>query len=338
MLTFYRSSIRARKSNNASQGLKIISFLILSLVLSCNSSRDLLNNGNISSYTCPGIVSLNNTEILDLSTLKGDSLLTAKYTSDHLHIANAFGLITDLQIYEHLRKKIKEDGKVDPNTFDEFTGAYNRINEGMNLAALEVKSLQDLLDCTILKLRKYKFQVTNANLKTQNRLSNWAIGVGSVTTIITAGILVSANDDLITSNAFDWMAVAGGVVTGYLAYRSARVNRQLRLNPQNNFIKVIWTGDNSSNLFPRSTWYLLNQPFSENGEETTLREIIINSWKESEVMLGTEENMALLPMLLADEAIYDEHLIDMRTEMLETIDLGIDQINRALYFFNSQRY
>ena len=120
-------------------GLKL-TILIPFLLFSCQS-RKLLSEGDTFSYNCPGIISLNQTEIIDLSTVPEDSLLSAKYTSANLHIANAFGLIEDLQIYEHLREKIRREGKVDPNTFDEFTGAYNRINEGMNLAALEVKSL-----------------------------------------------------------------------------------------------------------------------------------------------------------------------------------------------------
>ena len=316
----------------------LISIVILSFLTTCKSSKRLLSEGETYTYNCPGIISLNKTEILDLSTIPEDSLLSAKYTSANLHIANAFGLIKDLQVYEQLREEIKKEGKVDPNTFDEFTGAYNRINEGMNLAALEVKSLQDLLDCSMLKLRKYKFQVANANLKLQNSLSNWAIGVGSATTIITAGILVSNNNDLIGSTAFDWMAVAGGVLTGYLAYRSAKVNREIRISPQSNFVKVIWTGENTNNLFPPASWYLLNQEYTENDVTTTLRKTIVQAWKDSEALLGNEENMALMALLLSEEAIYDENMIDLRMEMLETIDLGVDQINRTLYLFNSKRY
>ena len=190
-------------------------------------------------------------------------------------------------------------------------------------------------------LRQAGFEVTirtNANLKSQNSLSNWAIGVGSATTIITAGILVSQNDGLIGSTAFDWMAVAGGVVTGYLAFKSSRVNREIRINPQSNFIRVIWTGENTNNLFPPATLYLLNQEYTEDGFTTTLRESIIEAWQESDFLLGDEENMLLMNQLLADEAIYDEAMLDLRMEMLETVDLGIDQINRALYLFNSKRY
>ena len=316
----------------------IIVYVAIIILSSCKSTRNYIGDGEKFTYNCPVIISYNQPEIISLNDYEPDSLLQPKYSDLNLHIANAFGLLSDLHSYEHLRERIKKEGRVDPNTFDEYSRAYNRLNEGMNLAALEVKSLQDLLDCSILKLRKFKFEVSNAILKSQNSLSNWAIGVGSATTIITAGILVSQDNDLIGSSAFDWMAVAGGVVTGYLAYRSAKVNRQIRLSPQSNFIRVIWTGNNENNLFPPASWYLINQKYLENGELVSVRENIIREWQESKNILGSPENITALPILLADEAVYTEELIDLRIEMLESIDLGVDQINRALYLFNSKRY
>jgi hypothetical protein len=312
--------------------------MVMVLLLSCQANRQLLDEGSTLTYNCPGIITYKHAIVSNIDAYLEDSLLSAQYTPANLYIASAYGLIRDLIVYEYLRAKIKREGKVDPNTFDEFTNAYNRINEGTNLAALEVKSLEDLIECTILKLRKFKFYVANANLKSQNRLSNWAIGVGSATTIITAGILLSRNDDLIASTVFDWIAVAGGVATGYLAYKSSKVNKEVLIAPQDNFIRVIWTGNNQDNLFPPSTWYLLNQPFIDDGIETTLRELIIAEWQSSTNMLGKPENMDKLPILLADDGIYDASLIDLRMEMLEIVGLAVDQVNRALYMFNSKRY
>jgi hypothetical protein len=316
-------------------------FVILILILvstSCGSSRKFIGGGKTYSYRCPSIVSYLNPEILDVSFVKNDSVLLSKYSYKSLEVANAFGLLEDLRVYENLRKSIRSEGRIAPEIFDEFANSYNRLNEGMNLAALEVKSIQDMLDCTILKLRKTKVQVSTSNLRKQNSLSNWAIGVGSATTVLTAGILISENDQLIGSTAFDWMAVAGGVLTGYLAFQSSRVNKKVNLNPENNFINVIWTGNNDADLFPISSWYLMNLDIEVNEEQTTLREIILKEWNDSEAMLAKEENKLSLPILLADEGTYTEEMIDLRIEMLEAIGLGVDQLNRSIYLFNAKRY
>jgi hypothetical protein len=322
-----------------SKGIKYYVIIIcLLLATSCGSSRKFVGEGVTFSYRCPSIVSYAQPKILASGDVKSDPLLSAKYSYTNLEIANAFGLIEDLRVYETLRKKIRAEGKVDPETFDEFANSYNKINEGMNLAALEINSLQDMLNCNLLKLRKIKMQVATSNRKTENNLSNWAIGVGSVTTIITAGILVSQDSELIGSTAFDWLAVAGGVATGILAFQSSRVNKKIRLNPEDNFINSIWTGKNDAGLYPKSTWYLMNLITDFENEQTNIREMIIDEWNDSEAMLANEDNKLALPVLLADEGIYTEEMVDLRIEMLEAVGLGIDLINRELYFFNAKRY
>jgi hypothetical protein len=266
-----------------------------------------------------------------------DTLLLSIYSNKDLILANAFGLIHDLRQYEYLKHKIETHGE-DQRILIELFKVSNRLNEGTDLAALEVQSVIDFINCSNLKLRKYKSILSEANGQTQNRLSNAAIMVGAATTVLTAGILITNDESLIGSTIFDWLAVISGVTTGYLALKSTRVDKKVQLIADKNIIRAIWTQDNSENLFPPSTWHMLNQTIRLDQTEITLREIVVNEWESSQNLLADAKHKAFLSVLLADQGIYNEDMIDLRLEMMEALEVGIDQINRALYLFNAKRH
>lgn len=318
----------------------LLFFLIILLpffIYSCNGPRQVMDANRLYSYECQEVISIEKREKLPEETLGTDTLLRSTYTYEDLLIANAFGLIPDLRQYEQLKKIADSEG----GSFDlvaDYITVSNKINQGLDLAALELRSVGDLIDCTIIKLRKYRSKLAQANLKSQNRLSNWAIITGAATTVLTAGILVSNDEDLIASTAFDWMAVLGGIATGYLAIKSAKVDKKIRLSPQKNFIRAIKTGENNEHIFPHSTWYLMNQTFDIEGEALSPREYIIREWKVSQNLMAYEDPDMKLDMLSQPEEIYSEGMIDLRIELLETIGVGVDQLSRALYILRAKQY
>ena len=318
------------------QSCQVVLVLML-LLISCKGPKQVIDSDIVYAYECQQIIAVRQHDILSVEALRQDTLLLTAYTLEDLQITNAFGLIPDFRLYQSLKDQIEEEGE-SVEMLDQYIVVANRLNEGLALAELELQSVADLIDCTILKLKKYKARVNDANLKTQNRLSNWAILTGAATTVLTASILISDNEDLKGGSFFDWMAVAGGLATGYLAVKSAKVDKKIWLNPQKNFIRTIWSGNNEEEIFPYSTWYLMNQEYQIEGQRLTLRTYIIHDWEILQESLEENGTYEMEDWLLDSEALYNESMIDTRIEMLETIGVGIDQLIRALYILRTKLY
>ena len=313
-------------------------FLILIVSLSsCTSKQDLIESNIDHAYRCQEILSFGNPDTLTSEQMKADTFMLNRYDYIELEIANSYGFLNELKEYEKRKEMIHQDMDDQENLIEALKVAQ-RINQGLSLASMEVESVADLINCNTNELWKYEGKVVKENLRTQNSLSNWAIVTGGVTTIATAGVLLSNDDDLKASTFFDWLAVVGGVVTTYLAIKSSKVDKQIQLDPVQNFIEVIWTGENVDDLIPPSTWHLMNVEFEEEGELISIRKEILKEWKNSERLFGNEDNLEYLPVLLSHDGIYTAELIEMRIEMLESIAEGLDEIDRALYLFSAKRH
>jgi hypothetical protein len=310
--------------------------IFIFLLASCNAPQKVINSEKYYAYECRNIVSSFQMDTLALNDLQSDTILSGAYTMVDMYLAKAFGIIDHLKRYEILKQEISKDGEKQ-QLLTELFSVSNYLNESADLAALEIQSLTDFIECTNLKLGKFKALVSKANQRSQNRLSTGAIVVGAVASVLTASVLVSKDEDLKNSSFFDWLAVASGVATAYLAIRSNRVDKKVQLDPGKNLIKAIWTNNNDEQLFPAPTWYLLNQKIEVDNNMTSLREIIIYEWKNAENMLADPKHMEYLPILLADKGVYNEQMIDLRMDMMAAISIGLDQINRALYLFNARR-
>lgn len=312
-------------------------FLSTMMLLSCAGSKQLLDSSKIRSSTCPDIITVLNPGSLSEGQILADTFLTAKYNYQDLQIANAYGFYEQLRTFERLRTQFREQGSLD-SSFTRFSSAYNRINEGTNLALLEVTSVEDLIECTLNNLDRYHDALAEATIISQNRLSNWAVGIGAGTTILTAGVLLSQNEQLIGGTALDWAAVAGGVVAVYLTIKAANLEKKIHYAPDKDFIKAIWTGDNNQGVFPAATWFLLNLDYDTSEQKSSLREMIIDEWVRIEPRLITEEGDEFIAMITQPSGDYNLELIQLRRDMLIGINLGMNQINRALYMLNSKRY
>ena len=314
----------------------LVMFLGLAL-FSCKSVRSVINEDTDYSYSCRKVISFDTPEILDEDELTKNLFLRQYYTDNDIILANAFGLIGDLDAYERIKQRIDEEGEDSELLLELFT-IGNRINEGMDLALLEVESVEDLLECTIFQLEKFKARVARANLDSENKLNNAATVLGGAATVITAGVLISNNNQTSDGDFFDWLAVATGVPAVYLAIRAGRVDKRISLEPRYNFVEAIYNNEDSQKLFAPSLWYLMNYPLEVEGEKVTIREAIVEEWKTTESILGNPENQEYLPILLNGQGEYTEEMIEVRINMLESLSNNLNLVGNTIYQFNVKRY
>jgi hypothetical protein len=208
------------------------------------------------------------------------------------------------------------------------------VDRRLDVAKLELETLANFIDCEGSKLTKIKARLADENDRTTRTLTTTSILAAAISSISVAGILVSGDEDLKQGDAKDWIGVAGGLVAAYLAVMSAKVNKKATLRHDVNAIKAIWTGDNSAQVFPSSSWYLLNEKRLLHPTDFSVREGIIETWNDEPSLLGGKDNVSQVPTLLDTVGDYDEEMLQLRIDMMEEIENGIDKVSSALYLIN----
>jgi hypothetical protein len=176
--------------------------------------------------------------------------------------------------------------------------------------------------------------LTDENNRFRSKYTNGAIIVGLASAAIVGGILLSNNEELQDSDAIDWIGIGGAVAATYLAIYSERIDKKAYLKFQKNLIYPIWTGNHDQNVFSDRYWYLINHDRFSDTTDLSVREYIVNTWKQSEILLGSEKNMSYLSTLLASESAYTEEMLLLRIDLLEELKIGVDDLSRSLINFN----
>lgn len=297
--------------------------------IACTSLKGPVNNEPLD-VSCPKFVDSEIWRPAEIEPLEQDPDLESRYSANSLAVANAYGLIEDLREFEALRVRRSASEPTDRLRL-EILLEEKKIDDVLDMASLELETTTDLIDCQGLQLAKFHTRLAEQNSKQDRKLTRSAIATGALTAVLVAGILVSGDQDLNDGDAKDWIGVAGGLAATVLAVRSSRVNRTVLIRHYENLIAAIWDGDNGSGLFPSSLWYLLNGPQVMTPPDTSIREEIIETWKTSPIMLGSQNNLDQLPVLLETEGSYDQAALLLRIDMLEEIETSIDALKVALF-------
>ena len=317
--------------------IKVIrSYLIICVtfcLIACSSSKKINDLEEIYSYSCPEVIASEIQLTLPIDSLTKDSLLNSIYTIEELQLINAFGSFRDLQRFEQAKYEVFT-GTGNQSLLSDFILLSNRIDENLAIAELELQTVEDLIECNILKLKKYRNRLMQINLEKETNLTKWGVITGATATVVTAGVLISEDEETINSSFFDWLAVASGVAATWFAIESGRVDAQIVLKPGRNFVSCIYEGENQGQ-FPFSTWYLLNQAFEYQDTMISPRDYIIEEWKSSYEYSDITYDDAI-SVLTKEEAKYNQRLIEHRIEMLELLGVGIDQIARTLYLLRTK--
>jgi len=315
-----------KKSSYSICKLWILIFL-LGIIQSCSTSKKLLPV--VIDTDCPPVMDYIVSDFELLDALIADTFLTSTYSVKTIIVANAYGLTNDIRELKVLKNK---------ETELEFTDSIRlvtikktlEIDKKINLAALEIQTLQTYLSCNNLKLMRAKTDLAAVSNKTRSAYTNSAIIVGVASSILVAGAVL--DDGELNEGSFkDWVGVAGGLVAAGLAVISEKINKKVNLIHSNNAIAAIWNGNNDQGIFTDNTWYLLNQPNLIYPLGVSMRDQILTTWNTSESMLKEKDKMEYLPVLLSNRGEYTEDMVQLRIDMLEELKHNIEEISRLLY-------
>jgi len=303
-----------------------ILIIILGLIQSCSISKKLMPV--VIDTDCPPVMDYITSDFFQLDSLFADTFLTSTYSNKSIVVANAYGLINDIRDLKTLKNT-----EIKLNSNDSIRLAIiekaRKIDKTLNLATLEIQTLQTFLSCNNLKLIRTKTDLAALNDKTRSAYTNSAIILGVASSALVAGAVLS--DGELNSGSFkDWVGIAGGLVAAGLAVISERVNKKVSLSHTHNAIASIWNDNNDQGIFTDNTWYLLNQPSLVDSSELSMRDLIMRTWETSKSMLQDKDHMKYIPTIIGDGGKYTEEMIQLRMDMLEEVKQSVEEISRLL--------
>ena len=308
-----------------------ISFFLFVMVLNaCKSPKAMINDEPLADE-CPIAAGFRNITILPNDQFLSDTLLTSTYSIQTLYLANAIGSIPTLKEFTRI-KKLEAQQPNDISLKVTRLDLENELDKRLDMIALNLENVENIFECRMLNILRIDTELNSLNNNIQNKYTTAAIVVGGLTTIIVGGLLLAGS----TGDGKDWAGVVGGVTATVLAIRSAKIDRTAQLEHKDNPIRVIWEGNNNTNIFPPSIWYLMNQENVLPDSDLSPRQAILKKWRESNLMLGNKDNKEHLDLLMSDAGIYTSDLLRLRILFLEEIETSIEDLSRALFLTNSE--
>ncbi|NLR93616.1 hypothetical protein [Flammeovirga agarivorans] len=308
---------------------------LLFIVFSCSKKSYYQSPKQSTKDNCFSVYSNDELKIsIDYDVLE-DTFMTNRFSKSSLILAEIYGVSEDIKAYKRLDEKIKA-GNMNDRILLHKSYYQNEIDKRLQLASFENDGLLSSIHCEQLRLARILNDLTALNNKKQTRLSNAAIIVGTLSTVLVAGILISKDEGLNDSDAKDWIGIAGAVAGTYLAVKSSRQDATVEVDHHKNIIRSVYAKTNQQKLFSSTIWYMLTDENIVDGNGRTGIEIIKDNWKPFEEQFTEEEKMERLRVLLLPSGIYNQELLRLRIDMLGEIENGVEAMNKALSKLNRE--
>lgn len=210
-----------------------------------------------------------------------DTLLTARFSTNSLNIANAIDILDLLTKFINKKKDIKADNSIE-NRLD-LIEIHQKINQLIDFSSLEISAVSSEIDCEEERAAQVASYIENKQNNKETRLTVASIVLGAAGAVATGVLLADDRED----NLSDIIGIASGVAEASLGVAILSNNPKIEFRHPRNVLRDIWNGNEISDIFPVSIWYYLN--YSSPGK-TSLRNQLLESWKSFGQIESTKKN------------------------------------------------
>ena len=255
-----------------------------------------------------------------------DTVLTARFSTPSLNIANAVGILDLLVAYVNRQKAFKQDPSIG-NRLD-LIELKQRIDQRINLSSLEISAVASEMDCEEERTSQIGTFLKKREDELESKLTVGAIVVGAVGTIVTTALIVSHS----SGNFGDYAGIISGVLETSFGVGILLNKQKIDFYHQRNALKVIWEGHETSENFPPSVWYYLNYFNPQQPDNNSLRFQILEKWMNlgqiSEVDSHKRRN--LLDIYFGEGGRYTSEQLTNRANMYDQLESYINLMKQDL--------
>lgn len=258
--------------------------------------------------------------------LKIDTALTARFNLKDINVANAIGVLDLLMVYIYRIEEVKKTNTIQDQI--DLINIRQEINNRIDLTSLEISSVSAELDCEEERINQIASYLKEKEMKRESKLTVGSIILGSLTAIVT-GILVATDDE---SNTAEFIGVGVGVVDAILGVLILTNNRKIELKHSRNVLREIWLATETSSVYPPSIWYYLNYKSPDHKSEISLREQLIENWKNFGQVSSSKEKSqnSAIDLYFSDGGTYSTDQLENRANMYDQIESTIKLMKQDL--------
>lgn len=262
---------------------------------------------------------------LPLHEIALDTVLTARFSTHSLNVANAVGILDLLVTYVNQKKAYKQNPSIESRL--DLIELRQKIDQRINLSSLEISAVASEMDCEEERTSQIATFLRKREDELESKLTVGAIIVGAAGTLITAALVNRSS-----GNAGDYAGITSGILeTGFGV--GIWLNKQkIDFYHQRNALKVIWEGRETSENFPPSVWYYLNYSNPQQPENNSFRFQILEKWMNfgqiSEVKSRTRQK--LLDIYFGEGGRYTSEQLTNRANMYDQLESYINLMKQDL--------
>lgn len=256
-----------------------------------------------------------------LHQLELDKILASKVSRKSLHIANAIGIMDQLTRYT----RSKEDNKISTEGKLDIINLKLDIFQKINNASLMVSAVSSEMDCEEERTSQIANFLEGKQSDLESKLTIGAIVVGASGAIATGGTI----DNERLSNS---IGIGTGIAEASLGLLMLFNKRKIDFYHERNALKDVWLGAETSSIFPPFIWYYLNYADPKTPEIKSVRQQIIEKWKnfgqiEEE---NDDDKQQLDKLYFGKGGKYNADQLNNRADMYDQVESHINLLKQEL--------
>lgn len=260
---------------------------------------------------------------LPVSELEKDKLLKTRFTEKSISIANAFGFVPLLHSLAEIEIKIKKDPSIINQ--NEYANIQNKINQMVSLSIMEVSSTVTELHCFENRIKEIVNTVRNKETETNRNYTALSIVVTATLALVSGIVQWQSN----TIQAV--VSVVGGISIGAISYKSINIETQIQYYSVKKVLKEFWYKPAKSENFSPPIWFLLNQSSKRSKVKDSLRDILVERWKENGYLGNdTVERKKMIQLYFDESGTYTTDQLEKRKDMLIEIATEINLLQQDI--------
>ncbi len=304
----------------------IYTFITLCMLFSCASMRKplqipaSLSGCNISerSYYLDSLVQVSANKY-DYDTTQASQILSNRFSN------RSIILMRDLNLYslltEFTRQEVKN--KNTPSNPD-FLYLKQEISQRLLIAEADISTNLAELDCEKTRINAANNYLGDYNQTRVNRATIGAILSGVISGVLTGAVALYNPDSSNTQQQV--LTIAGAIGGGYYGFRAFGTKKKITFLHSRNHLRGIWEKKEHSKIFSPSIWAFMRKEFRSKGKSTNGLDLIIDTWKNEEILDEKAKNYQKKVDLLikSDGGAYSASDLQDRLNMIIVIEQEVD--------------
>ncbi|MBS1569252.1 MAG: hypothetical protein JST45_07380 [Bacteroidetes bacterium] len=247
----------------------------------------------------------------------------SRFSPNSLHIAHAIGVLPMLDEFLRQVDVPREERTLEQRV--QLLELRRRIAYRCDLASLEISSVASELDCEEEKISQLAHHLKEIEQTRETRLNVAAIAVGALGAVVTGIHFSQDNPD----PDVDGIGIGFGIAEAGLGVMMLLTGKHTSFMHPRNALRAIHDGQDPDGIFPASVWYCLTNPVPGSEAKETLRQELMDRWRDAEPNQAGDEQDGN-DLLLGNGGEYTTDLLEKRASRYDQLESSIKLVKQDL--------